>query len=238
MKANKYELEFSFKKQLTHETYEFYFKRPKELSFKAGQYMKYSLDISKSDDRGASRYFTISSSPLNKEYITITTRVIQSSFKIALSNMEKGDKIRSFGPLGYFTFDPKSRKNKIFLAGGIGVTPYHSILKTIQGKRSLANIILFDSWPRAKDAVYLSELKEVEARNKNIKVIYTLTQENKEGFEYGRISPQLIEKYMPNYKDAEFFVVGSEEVEAALLKMVKDMGVAEENIFSENFPGY
>lgn len=238
MSAQKYELEFALKKQLTYEAFEFYFKRPKELKFDSGQYMKYSLDLQSPDDRGSSRYFTISSSPLDQEYITLTTRIIRSTFKIVLSEMKPGDKLKAFGPLGYFTLDLKSKKDKVFLAGGIGVTPYHSILKTIENNKNLPNITLITSFPEARDAVYLKELKEIEEKNKSIRIIYSLTREKVEGFEKGRISKELIEKYVPNYKACEFFIVGSEELEAAFIKLVKGMGVQEDNIFSENFPGY
>jgi ferredoxin-NADP reductase len=238
MAAAKYELEFAYKKQLTPEAFEFYFKRPEGLDFEPGQYLKYSMDLTDPDDRGSSRYFTISSSPLEKEYITLTTRVIKSSFKVALSQMKPGERIRAFGPLGYFTLDLSSKKDKIFLAGGIGVTPYHSVLQTVKDNKNLPNIFLFDSWPTKKDAVYYEELKEIERMNPSVKVIYTLTREEAQGFEKGRINPDMIAKYVPNYKDCEFFIVGSEEVEAALLELVKSMGVAEDQIFSENFPGY
>jgi ferredoxin-NADP reductase len=152
--------------------------------------------------------------------------------------MKPGDKIRAFGPLGYFTLNLESMKDKIFMAGGIGITPYHSILQTVKNNKDLPNIILFDSWPTKNDAVYFDELKKIEKINPRIKVIYTLTREEADGFETGRINKELIEKYKPNYKECEFFIVGSEEVEAAFLALVKEMGVPEENIFSENFPGY
>jgi ferredoxin-NADP reductase len=238
MKAAKFELEFDHKEQLTQEAFEFYFKRPKDLKFEAGQYMKYSADIPNVDDRGSSRYFTISSTPNNKEFITLTTRIIRSSFKICLSEMREGDRIRAFGPLGYFTVDLKSKKEKIFLAGGIGITPYHSVLQTIKNKKNLPNITLFNSWPSASEAVYYKELKEIEKKNKNIKIIYTLTKEMKDGFEEGRIDESMIKKYVQDYKNAEYFIVGSESVEAGLIELVTGMGIPEENIFSENFPGY
>lgn len=238
MAAQKYELEYLFKKQLSQEAFEFYFKRPKGFEFEPGQYLKYSLETTGVDERGSSRYFTISSSPLDKNHITLTTRIIRSSFKIALSKMKPGDKITAFGPLGYFTFDLKNSRDKILLAGGIGVNPYHSILQTIREDKDLPHITLFNSWSTSKEAVYFNELKEIERMNDKIKVVYTLTREKAEGFDHGRISKELIEKYKPDYKKCEFFIVGSEEVELALMDLVSSMGVSLENIFSENFPGY
>ncbi len=237
-KAKKFETTFVKKIKLSSDAYEFYFRRPIGFKFNSGQYLKWFLEIKNPDDRGTSRYFTISSSPNNLGYITITTRVIKSSFKKKLSHLKKGDIVRAFGPLGYFTFDLKNKKDKIFLAGGIGLTPYHSILTTIDGEKNIPNIYFFVSFSKKDEVIYHDLFEQIEKRNPRIKIIYTLTKEKAEGFEFGRISKDLIKKYSPNYKKAEFFVVGSEVMEEGMLQMLKDMRIPKKNIFSENFPGY
>jgi ferredoxin-NADP reductase len=237
-KAKKIEPVFEKKIKLSKDTYEFYFRRPSGLSFKAGQYLKWNLSIKNPDNRGSSRYFTISSSPKNKDFITITTRVIKSSFKKKLLRLKKGDKARAFGPLGYFNFSIDSKKNKIFLAGGIGLTPYHSILTTIKDNKRIPYIFFFVSFPKKEEVIYFDLFKEIEKRNSKIKIIYTLTKENVPGFESGRINKQLIKKYVPQYKKLEFYVVGSEAMEEGMLEMLKEMRIPKKNIFSENFPGY
>ncbi len=236
MKAGSIELEFIRKIPLNENTYEFHFKKPRGFKFIPGQYLKISLPVSNPDMRGSSRHFTISSSPKDKD-LTITTRIIRSSFKMHLNELKEGEVIKAFGPIGYFTFDLKSKKTKIFLAGGIGLTPYRSLLRSLDGKKGIQNIYLFISFPSKNESVYLEELKELEQKNPFI-IIYTFTRKFEANFEKGRITKELIAKYIPDYKDAEFFIVGSEEVEQAFLKLVKSMSVVEKNIFSENFPGY
>ena len=238
MKAQKLELTFFKKVKLTKDTYEFYFERPDKFNFRSGQYLKIFLPIENPDIRGTSRYFTISSSPLNKSHLTITTRIIRSSFKLTLNSLVSGKKIKAFGPMGYFNFNLKSEKPKLFLAGGIGITTYHSILKTLEKKKMSFNILLIVSFSKKENVIYFDELKEIESKNPKIKIIYSLTKKSFDKFESGRINKDLIIKYCPNYLDYEIFIVGSESFEENLIKLVKDMNVVEENIFTENFPGY
>lgn len=237
MKAGKFSLEFDHKNKLNENTFEFYFNKPKNFKFKSGQYIKLSLDIKNPDSRGSSRYFTISSSP-NEDFLTITTRIIKSSFKKNLATLKKGDLVNVFGPIGYFDFNLKSAKPKIFLAGGIGVTPYHSILQAVRLKKNLPPIFLFASTSKKSEVVYFEELRRIADENTSINVVYALTKEKREGFEKGRIDEEMIEKYFPEFAKAEFFIVGSEIAEKGFLELVRRMGIPEENIFSENFPGY
>ncbi len=240
-KAQKFELEFIKKEKVSNDTYSFYFSRKGlRFNFLPGQYLKIFLDIENSDDRGTSRYFTISSSPTEKDFLTITTRVIKSSFKLKLNNLNPGDKIKAFGPIGYFDFDAKSTKEQIFLAGGIGMTPAYSILKFVHSKKAKTKILLIVSFSKLSEIIFFKELKEIESRNQNIKIIYTLTKEDKkiEGFEKGHISENLIKKHSLNFKNAKYFLVGSESFEFKMFDLITKMGIKEENIFKENFPGY
>lgn len=240
-KATKFELEFVKKEKVAKDTHSFYFKKPFNFNFKSGQYIKIFLDITNPDERGTSRYFTISSSPLDSGFIVITTRIIRSSFKLKLSSLRHGELVRAFGPLGYFNFDAKNKRPKIFLAGGIGITPYHSILRYIDSKQLKlgARVTLIVSFSSREEVIFFEELKEIESRNSNIRVVYTLTNDNNmyPEFEKGRINTDMIKKYTQD-KDGEFFIVGPEAFEVNMIELVKDLGISETSIFTENFPGY
>lgn len=244
-KAQKFELTYLKKEKVSRDAYSFYFDRVKRGSagyfdFLPGQYLKLFLDIKNPDDRGSSRYFTISSSPTDKDFLVITTRIVKSSFKIRFSKLKKGEKVNAFGPLGYFDFDFKDKRNQVFLAGGIGITPAHSVLNFVSSKKIKSKITLIANFSTRKDIIYYNEFKKIEKKNPNIKIIYSLTKENKfnEGFEKGRISEKLIKKYSPEFKSSKFFAIGSEAFEFSMFELLTKMGIKEENIFKENFPGY
>jgi len=240
-KAQKFELEFIKKEKVSKDAYSFYFNRKGlKLNFLPGQYLKIFLDIEKPDSRGASRYFTISSSPSEKDFLTVTTRVIKSSFKLKLNNLNPGDTVSAFGPIGYFDFDIKDSREQIFLAGGIGMTPAHSILKFVDSKKARSKILLIVSFQKVSDVIFYDELKKIESENKNVKIIYTLTNENGkiDGFEIGHIDESLIKKYSLNFKSAKYYIIGSESFEYSIFDLLIKMKIKEEDIFKENFPGY
>lgn len=239
-KAARFELEFLKKEKIANDTYTFTFERTRDFDFKPGQYIKIYLSIPNPDERGSSRYFTISSSPTDRDFLTITTKIVKSSFKLTLNKMKPGEKVNIFGPLGYFDFDGKNKKQKVFLAGGIGITPFHSIIRYIDQKSLSLNVILIVSFALKDDVIFCNEMKKIESANSNINIVYTLTKEKKlyPNFEKGRIDENMIKKYVQDYKESKFFVVGSEAFEISMIEIVKKMGLSQDYIFSENFPGY
>lgn len=240
-KAGKFELTFLKKEKQSYDAYSIYFDRKNlNFNFKAGQYLKLFLDIEKADARGSSRYFTISSSPTDKDYLTITTRIIKSSFKLTLNFLKPGDKLKAFGPIGYFDFDPEINKDVVFIAGGIGVTPYHSLIRYIDFNDFSTKVTLLASFDLKKNAVFYNEFKEVERKNSAIKIIYSLTKENKSipGFESGRIDENMIKKYVHNISFQKYFITGPQAMVENLYSMIKNLNISDEKIFKEDFPGY
>jgi ferredoxin-NADP reductase len=244
-KPSKFELTFLRKEKESKDAYTFYFKHVKnnsseKVDFKPGQYLKLFLEFKNPDNRGSSRYFTISSSPNEKNFITITTRIIKSSFKIKLNSLKSGEKKQAFGPIGYFDFDAKSRMNSVFLTGGMGITPVHSILNTINLKTFKSKIILISSFSNMEDVVFYDEFKKIEMKSNNVKIIYTLTKDKimYSDFEKGRITGNMIKKYVQDYEKPKFFITGPEEFVNDAFDLVKSLGIPEENIFKEDFPGY
>lgn len=235
MKAKKFQLEFIKKKKEATNVYSFYFKKPINLKFNPGQYFKVNLSIDNPDDRGSSRYFTISSSPSEKDLV-ITTKILDSAFKNKLHNLKKGEKINFFGPIGFFDINFNNKNKKVFLAGGIGVTPFRSILKSL--KKNNSEIILISSYAKKEDIIFEKELRKFENTFKFFKVHFTLTKEKVETYHNQRINKYLIKKLIPDYLEAEYFIVGTVMMEEELLNLMIDLGVDKNKIFTENFTGY
>lgn len=236
--SRKFSLQFLRKVKESQDAYSFYFEK-KDLNFSAGQYMKVALDIKDPDDRGNSRFFTLASSP-DEEQIRITTRIIQSSFKMAFSELSPGQEISFNGPFGNFVL-PDEPKPLVFLAGGIGVTPFRSMVKYVSDNGLGRKISLFVSWTNLQEMVYHDELKEISAENKNILYVPTITRfESGSSWngETGRIDKEKIEKYVGHFADNIFYLSGPQVMVEAMEKMVEEMGIIGEQIKTDKFPGY
>lgn len=236
-------LPFDHKEQLTRDTFTFYFKRNgQERDFVPGQYYEMKLDIKNSDDRGDGRVFTISSSPTNAEFITITTRIIQSSFKLRLNELQPGEMVQFNGPWDDLNFDEKDTSPHVFLAGGIGITPYHSIVSYSIDKNIKTPMILFVSWKARDEMVFDDFFRNANNHLENFSYVPTLTEEELSPSEWdgemGRISEDMIKKYVTDITNSKYFFAGPPAMVKALKETVEGMGVPKEKIIAEEFEGY
>lgn len=227
--ATSFTLPFIKKERLAKDTYSFYFDRTKEtFNFLPGQYMRMILPHANPDDRGTSRYFTISSSPHEKEHLMITTKIPQSTFKKALANLEPGTKVQFFGPIGYFIEKIESDKPFVFLAGGIGITPFYSLLKHAAHKKLTSPFALFASFSKPENIIFHKELTELSNKNKNIKTIFTT-----ERFSEKLLKEKITDIYHPNY-----YIVGPPSMVEETKQMLENLEINSEQIFTEDFTGY
>ena len=234
---------FVKKEKLARDTYSFYFDPAERgFNFLPGQYVRMTLDIKNVDSRGSSRSFTISSSPLEKDHIAITTKIIESSFKKRMLKLAAGEKVKFFGPMGGFVLDEKEKGQRVFLAGGIGITPFHSMITYSHKKKLSIPITLIVSFSSVEDLVFYKELSDIAKENPYIKIIYTVSHPEESdkpwNGEIGRVSEDLIKKYVPSFLNPLYYIVGPPKMVAAIEEVVKNMGVRNEKIFIENFTGY
>lgn len=234
---------FLRKDQLTADTYSFFFAKPNpQWSFIPGQYVRMTLSIDNPDIRGTARFFTISSSPLSKDYFVITTRIIQSSFKKTLVALTPKTQVRFFGPTGGFILKEEESSPHIFLAGGIGITPFHCMITYAAEKKLSIPLSLFVSFSKPEEIIFQKELEDIAKNNVNIKIVYTITRPEESSIswqgEVGRISPELIQKYTQDTTNALYYIAGPPHMVSAIVEMVKAMGVDITRIKKENFVGY
>ena len=188
------------------------------------------------DERGSRRPFTIASSPLD-ENLMVTTKKGITSYKKKFFDLRRGETIDIFGPLGTFVLNEEDSRPKFFLAGGIGIIPYYSMLTYAYRKRLTNEICLLASFSTKSEAIFYDELTNIAKELPNTKVVYTLTKEQAEGFENGRINEGMIEKYSDVSKSV-FYIVAPTAMVEAMEQLVVGMGIEEERIKSENFTGY
>ncbi len=233
---------FLSRKEVAKNTYSFFFSRPEGFDFIAGQFNRWTLSIAVSDGRGASRFFTISSSPLDKEFISFTTKIIQSDFKKALLNLKKNEKVNIFGPSEKFILDENDMREKVLIAGGIGITPFHSILTYAVSKNLTIPLTLLVSFSIPEEMVFYEELTELSKTHKNIRIVYTITKPEESKIpwsgEKGRISEDLIKKYILDLQKSVFYVVGPPPMVEGTKQMLSEMQIPDENVKVELFTGY
>src|SRR3989344_7931497 len=145
-----------------------------DLEFKAGQYILIELDV-ENDPKGNDRPFTISSSPTDRGYIEITTKISDSPFKQMLSSMNKGETSNISGPLGRFIFQEDASKQAVMIAGGIGITPFRSMIRCLTDMHSEANIMLLYSNKIPEEITFKQELNDLQKKNKHLRIMHTIT---------------------------------------------------------------
>lgn len=236
-------LPFIKKEQVAKDAFAFYFDRTKvRFNFFPGQYIRMYLPGTDVGGRGDKRPFTIASSPLEKEQIMIVTRVIQSAFKKRLSQLSIGEKIKFYGPLGGFVLHEEEKSEQVFLAGGIGMTPFFSMISYADEKKLPLKITLFISFSRVEDVIFKEQLEAIVQKNQNVRVVYAITRPEESKLpwsgEAGRISEELIRKHIKNPLEALYYIVGPPQMVSAMEELVSTMGVPSQRILIENFTGY
>lgn len=239
--ANQFSPRLLRKEEIAKDIYSFYFDKPEDFIFIPGQYIRMFLNHKSPDIKGSSRFFSIASTPLDK-FIMITTKIRESSFKKALLNLKLGQSLLMFGPIGEFHLNTSNSKKLVFLSGGMGITPYYSIINYIHLKRLQKSVILLASFNAKKDVIYYENLKKIAYENHSIKIIYTISGDNrinKERIdEHGRITGSLIKKCVPNFEISKFYITGPQKMTDSLIQILINLNISERNIIYEKFSGY
>ena len=230
------------KKLISPDVYDFIFSSEKKLLFEPGQYLEWTLAHKNKDDRGMRRYFTIASSPTEENYIAgIKFYEKSSSFKRSMLELNIGDKIVAGQLDGDFTLPRNRNKKLVFIAGGIGVTPFRSMIKYLIDKNEKRDIIIFNSNKSVSDIVYQDILCDAESRL-GIKVINTLTDLNSIPNDWrgetGFVNKEMILRYAPDFKERTFYISGPPMMVYMFKDALKKMGVFWFSIKTDFFPGF
>lgn len=206
------------------EVYSYFFEVPDDFKWVAGQYINYTLDgIPPS---GAERLFTIASAP-HEEYLQITTIAGPSDFKVRLRSLKKGDEVEIDQLGGDFIWQDDNR-DKLYLAGGIGITPFRAIvLDRFHNKLSNHAVLMYAGRPGHRP--FLNELQNVANQDPSFKKL-----------DYGtkRISVDEIAKVIPDYKNRTIYIAGPQPFVEGLGEALADDGISKSQIKYDWFDGY
>ena len=223
------ELVLTRKNEETPEVFSFSFKSHDLTLWQPGQFLRYTLPHNNPDDRRTYRWFTIASAP-HEGFIRLTTHLVSqpSTFKKALFNLPIGTAVEAEGPKGDFVVsDP--RENHVFIAGGVGITPYRAILLDLEYRGEPLNIKLLYANGN-QDFVFKDELERLAKSHPNFGISYSVSPE--------RIGEADIQEATPDLQKPFFYLSGPEPMVEAYEKLLLDMGIPDERIKRDYFPGY
>src|SRR5215213_5299477 len=219
------------------------------LNYTAGQFAFFDIGGVYDDPKGPIRHFTISSSP-TENFIMFSTRIRDSPYKKRLSTLEKGAKVKLRGPEGQFILHEDYSKPAVFLSGGIGVTPFRSMIKYATDEQLPLKIVMFDSNRNRENVLFKKEFDDWANVNNNLKIIYTISDDERERLsstpsdwkgEFGRIDKALILKYLDTntLNNSIFYICGPPSMLKAMQSLLQnDLDIPKERIKVEEFTGY
>ncbi|HZQ71283.1 MAG TPA: FAD-dependent oxidoreductase [Burkholderiales bacterium] len=228
--------------ELAHGTSAFYFEKPEGFAFDAGQNAMFTLvDPPETDAQGPSRPFTIASAPHEPE-LMIATRMRDTAFKRVLKAAQPGLRMEIDGPAGVMVLHEEIERPAVFLAGGIGITPFLSMARHAAKKALPHRIVLFYSNRRPEDAAFLDELRVLEKANPNYRLVATMAEAGKSALpwdgETGFIRRDMLERHLPDLLRPVYYFAGPPGMAMAMQSMLQEIGVSENDMRSEEFYGY
>ncbi|MBI4153594.1 FAD-dependent oxidoreductase [Candidatus Woesebacteria bacterium] len=225
-------------------TKSFFWEPEKPLTYIAGQYYYFTLpSLNYPDPRGATRHFTLSSSPTEGNLLRITTRMRQESgFKKTLDELPIGTQIEGEGPNGTFILDDGDSGSHVFLAGGIGITPFRSMIKYAADKNLNIPIHLIYANSIPEEITFAGELQNWAKSWPNLKLDMTITKPEESSQPWsgltGRIDENLIQKLVSDFNKNIFWVCGPPAMVEAMEQALGKLGLSAGKLHSEKFTGY
>ena len=216
----------------------FFFRPRQPLPFRAGQYLELALPHPWPDSRGIARPLTIASAPA-EPLLQVTTRLgpSPSTFKQALCRLKPGDVVQATGPYGDFVYTD-SHAPAVFIAGGIGITPFRSMLVDLATRRSRPAVTLLYSSSNP-DIPFRAFFDALTPAWPELRLAYTVTRPSRAwGGPTGRIDASFIGRQVRDPAHALFFVCGPSGFVDGMLGTLEQMGVPPTRITREGFPGY
>jgi ferredoxin-NADP reductase len=230
------------RKEVALGTLAFSLQKPAGFEFKAGQSADLTLlDPPETDAAGNIRTFSIVSAPSESD-LTFATRLRDTAFKRVLRNLSAGAEIKIDGPMGSFNLHKNAAKAAVFLAGGIGITPFMSMSREAARQNDPHQLYLFYSNRRPEDAAFLDELAALAQKNPNFHLIATMVEmeKSKQNWtgERGFLDAAMLQRHLPSLMGPIFYIAGPPGMVAAMREMLAKAGVDEDDIRTEDFPGY
>jgi ferredoxin-NADP reductase len=207
--------------------------------YRPGSYFHVELpDRGDNDDKGLRRHISLVTSPTDTGVVGLATRLRDSAFKRTLAELAVGDEVEVEGPKGSFLLPEDTDADYVFVAGGIGITVFHSMLRYIADKQLPYRVTLVYSNRDRESAAFLDEVEELEQRIDGLRVILTMTDEEGWDGETRRLDAEVLRDLLGGLQDKRFLVAGPPAMAEGVTDSLRAAGLPEEDVLVGKFSGY
>jgi ferredoxin-NADP reductase len=228
--------------RVAEETAGFTFDVEAPFAFDAGQTCDLTIRSPQyQDEKGSIRTFSIASTPAEAPRITVATRLTGSAFKRSLLEAPVGFEVEVDGPSGSFTLHRNTAKSAVFFAGGIGITPFRSIIGDATLRRLPHRLTLFYSNRTPASAAFLPDLEAWQRQNANFRLIATIADASTRqpwSHDVGLIDAAFIRSHLPELADGICYLAGPPAFVKAMRGALDEVGADPDNLRTEEFDGY
>jgi ferredoxin-NADP reductase/Na+-translocating ferredoxin:NAD+ oxidoreductase RnfD subunit len=219
--------------------YDYVFRANRPVTFKPGQYLDWTIHSPRGDDRGNRRTFTIASAP-SEEHVRLGVKFYPnpSAYKQTLLNMKPGDVVYGAQLAGEFTL-PESEDKLAFIAGGIGITPFRSMIQHMMDMGEKRDVTLFYGNNKSHEIAYVDVFNRAE-NELGLRTVYAVAEHahTETNFHKGFIDADLIMREMPDYAERLFYISGPRNMVLKFEQVLSELGIAKNRIKTDFFPGF
>lgn len=228
--------------RVADQTIAFRFDRPPDWAFKAGQFVDITLiDPIETDTEGNVRGFSLASAP-DEDTLLVATRMRDTAFKRALAVALPETEFKIEGPFGDFRLHHDPRRPAVMIAGGIGITPFRSMILDATHRKLKHRVILFYFNRRPEDAPFLVELQHLESCNLNYHLVAVMTQPERSRHswngETGHLTKAMLERHLKDIQNPIYYVAGPVSMVEGIREVLNAAEIDDDDIRAEEFAGY
>ncbi|HSX33250.1 MAG TPA: hypothetical protein VLF91_02860 [Candidatus Saccharimonadales bacterium] len=225
--------------KISDRMYNYVFQPDRPLRFLPGQYMEWTLPGVAYDSRGNRRTFTIASSP-TEPTVQLGVKYYEpaSMYKARLLALKPGDVVYGSQLAGNFTLQGNERKKLAFIAGGIGITPFRSMIKYLTDKHTQADIVLVYVVSTPQEFAYVPELEAAKGIGLRIVPVVTRPGRHLPNAVNASVSADLLAWAVPDYAERLFYISGPNAMVDAAKGFLQALHVPRTRIKTDHFSGY
>lgn len=228
------------KETIAKDTMAFYFEKPEGFEYRAGQFADYTLiNPPETDEEGNTRGFSFITAPY-EDTIGAATRLRDTAFKRVLKDLPIGTEVKLDAPYGGFTLHKTETTPAVFIIGGIGVTPVHSMVAQATHNKTAHKLILLHANRTPADAPFAADFERLAQENPNFTYVPVATDSSATEWsgERGHIDADMIKRHVPDLHAPIYYLSGPEGMVKAMRQLLVSLNVNEDNIRTEEFTGY